>query len=158
MDKMLNEFLKETNFEKLEGNAPDFKLTTTQNDTISLESFKGKFLLIHFWATWCKPCRKEMPEFEKLNKDFEETDAEILGVSIDSSNDSLKAIEFANKFLFTNTLAISGSISENYWSWGIPTTILISKEGELLGRIRGAVNWEKFSTSLKKYLTKQKSH
>ncbi len=153
-EEKLNEFLKETNFEKLEGKAPDFKLVTTKNDTISLESFKGNFLLIHFWATWCKPCRKEIPEFEKLNKDFEKIEAKILGVSIDSQKDSLKAIKFANKFSFTNSLVISGEISEDYWSWGIPTTILVSKEGVLLGRVRGVVNWRKFSESFKDFLQK----
>lgn len=153
-DKGLDDFFEKTGFEKLKGKAPNFHLITTTNDTISLESFEGKFLLVHFWATWCKPCRKEMPEFAELEEELKNVDIEVLGVSIDSKSDSLQAVEFAERFSFPNALAISGEISEDYWAWGIPTTILISEEGMLLGRVRGVINWNNFSSLFKEYLSK----
>jgi thiol-disulfide isomerase/thioredoxin len=126
-----------------DGKAPIFKLETLQGDTLSLENFYGELLILHFWATWCKPCRREMPELEQLHRQLANKPVTILGISIDNENDGLK-VENALKEInasFSNALSSSGKISKDYWAWGIPTSYFVDKEGRLLGRIRGNVEW-----------------
>jgi thiol-disulfide isomerase/thioredoxin len=84
-----------------DGKAPIFKLETLQGDTLSLENFYGELLILHFWATWCKPCRREMPELEQLHRQLANKPVTILGISIDNENDGLKvenALKEINKF------------------------------------------------------------
>jgi peroxiredoxin len=141
--KHLKSYFRELNIESLSGEAPHFGLVTLSGDTISLERFKGSLLILHVWATWCQPCRKELPALEKLHLQVKNLPVSVLGISIDQPKDSLQislAVK-AMKLTFPNAAAFSGTISADYWTWGIPVTYLIDENSRFLGRVRGAGKW-----------------
>ena len=141
--KHLNSYFKKLNIESLSGEAPHFELITLSGDTISLERYKGELLILHVWATWCQPCRQELPALEGLQSQIKNLPVSVLGISIDQQRDSLK-ISLAvreMKLTFPNAAAFSGTISTDYWAWGIPVTCLIDENSRFIGRVRGAGKW-----------------
>ena len=143
-ERSAKSYFAEFNIEALsEKSAPAFHLRTVAGDTVSLEKLKGRIMILHFWATWCKPCRHEMPALESLFKESRELPIAILGISIDEKQDSLKIapalIEIG--ITFPNALAFSGMVSKAYWTWGIPVTYIIDPNGHFVGRLRGSRDW-----------------
>lgn len=142
--------------------APNFTLQTLAGDTVSLRDFRGQVLVLHFWATWCKPCRTEMPELQRLADSLAKqvastvqhadtrlaekqpaTPIAFFGVSIDKREDAGKIAPALQQMgvRFPNAPAFAGTISDAYWTWGIPVTYLIDAAGRLVGRLRGSRRW-----------------
>ncbi|UII25467.1 TlpA family protein disulfide reductase [Fulvivirga maritima] len=115
------------------------KLKTIEGDKIDLTQYKGKTLVINFWATWCTPCIKEMPSLENAKKALEEKDVEFLLVS----NEPLGQIR---KFLKTHeydvTFAKLDMPLEQLDIKGLPTTFIVSQDGELSFSETGAREWD----------------
>tara|TARA_Y100001970_G_C14110273_1_gene790475 strand:+ start:312 stop:851 length:540 start_codon:yes stop_codon:yes gene_type:complete len=122
---------------------------------INIKDYKGKLLLINFWATWCAPCKKEMTSLDSLfqNRDF--NNLEVLAVNMEKPNRS-KTEKFFNdlnikkiKIFFDSNLNFLKELKLR----GVPTTVLINKKGEEFARIIGEVNFQdkKFLNWLKKY-------
>jgi len=133
--------------------APDFILQDTSGNNISLSSFLGKYVLIDFWAAWCGPCRKEMPNMVKLYADFKGKNFEILGISLDKTRDKwIGAIKSEHmtwpqasdlKFWQSEVAAI-------YSVKAIPYTILLDKEGKIIAKnLRGEELYQKVESLLK---------
>ncbi len=121
--------------------APLFSYPNKEGDkTYGPDSFKGKYLLIDFWASWCGPCRKEIPNLRKEYDKYHKQGLEILSVSIDSKKDKwLKAID-EEKMPWTQILAPESGkdIMKTYQFSGIPYIILLDKEGKILAKnLRG---------------------
>jgi len=115
----------------------DFYLPNVNDKIISTSNFRGKILLIDFWASWCKPCRKLTPDLIEIYKEFKSSDFEILGVSLDTKIDKWKIAISKDKIPWENvidTLAFEGKISASYNIHFIPFNILIDKNGMILGR------------------------
>ncbi len=123
---------------------PPFQVRTFSGDTLTLENFRGKLLILHFWATWCLPCREEMPALNQLVIDFTDRPLAVLAVSIDAPSDTAAARKMAAQWQlqFPVAPALSGTITEAYWTWGVPVTYLVDPHGKLLGRILGTRNWQ----------------
>ena len=126
-----------------------------ENETILLADFKNKLIVLNFWATWCLPCRDEMPSLDNLAVNQELKNLEVIAVNIGRENVT-KAKEF---YIETNIQNLkiyydkSLNITKKLLLRGIPTTIFINKNGEEFARVVGEINFEekKFINWLKEY-------
>jgi peroxiredoxin len=107
--------------------APDFSLPTLAGGKMSLASLRGKVVVIDFWAQWCEPCKKELPQLEKLAKEFK--DVVILTVNLDKSKDNAQRL--ANQLGLTVPVLLdpAGSVAATYDLPKMPTSFLVDKKG-----------------------------
>lgn len=124
--------------------APDFTLPDMKGNLVSLSNQRGKVVFINFWATWCKPCRDEMPSMESLYKDMKARGEpfEILAVSIDSEGPEV--IEnFRSEFNLTFPILHDrkGKIKELYKTTGVPESFILDQNGFVAQKVLGAYNW-----------------
>ncbi|MBP2078736.1 peroxiredoxin family protein [Oceanobacillus polygoni] len=130
--------------------APDFKLMTNEGETVQLSDFKGKRVLLNFWATWCPPCREEMPDMERFYKD---KDAVVLAVNITNMEMNRKTVaEFIATYGLTFPVLMDeeGQVSSLYKISPIPTTYLIDSNGVIRQRVYGPLNYEQMITEYEK--------
>ncbi|MDI7260769.1 MAG: TlpA disulfide reductase family protein [Thermodesulfobacteriota bacterium] len=123
--------------------APDFRLEDLSGKKVELKHFKGKVVFLNFWATWCGPCKEEMPSMEALYQKFREKNFVFLTISVDYE-DRKKVKGFIDKHHYTFPVLIdSKSLTlDLYGVKGIPTTILIDKKGRMVGRAIGPKDWK----------------
>jgi len=120
--------------------AADFRLKTTDGKTVQLSQMKGKVVLLNFWATWCGPCRKEIPDFLEVYKQYKGRGFEIIGVSLD--DEGWKVVNpFVKQFNINYPIVIGdGKLVNAYGGFEfIPTTFLIDKEGTIVHTFTGLV-------------------
>ena len=124
--------------------APDFTLMTMDNKKVSLKDFKGKYIFLNFWATWCGPCIDEMPSMERLYQKFKiRKNFEMLAVSIDKAGtDAVKKFMTENKLTFSVLLDRDSEVAGAYGVMGIPSTYLIDTQGFVINRAVGARTWD----------------
>jgi peroxiredoxin len=125
---------------KVGAKAPDFELKTLTGETVKLSSLKGKKVMLNFWATWCPPCKAEMPEMEKfyMQKD---KDLEILAVNIDPQLD-VKGFVKKNGITFPILLDADDKVNEIYQILSIPTTYFIDSKGIIQNKFTGSMNFD----------------
>ncbi|MDQ7082775.1 MAG: TlpA disulfide reductase family protein [Aquificota bacterium] len=111
--------------------APDFRLKDLSGKEVSLSDFRGKVVLVNFWATWCPPCKEEIPIFQRVYKKYRDKGFEILAISSDSSPDPVKKFvkEYGLGFI---VLYDDGSVAQKYGIQGLPTSFLINREGKIV--------------------------
>ena len=125
--------------------AANFKLEALDGHTVSLESLRGKVIFLNVWATWCGPCREEMPSMEMLYEDFKDNkDFVMLAVSQDTKGRSMVApyVE-KNGFHFAILLDPENKISESYDVSGVPETFIIDRKGQIVAHHMGAFDWSR---------------
>jgi len=112
--------------------APDFTITDLEGKVLSLASYKGKVLVLNFWATWCPPCRKEIPDFIEAYRELRDEGLEILGVSVDETTaEALLAWTKRTGINYPITLA-TPEIVRDYEPGGyIPATIIVDRVGRI---------------------------
>ena len=113
-----------------EGNrAPDFRLTTVDGETLQLSDLRGNIVLLNFWGTWCGPCRREMPEFQKAYEERQDLGFEILAVAFNDTEAAIK--DFRDEFGLTFLLALddSGEVNNTYAVQTRPSTYVIDRDG-----------------------------
>jgi peroxiredoxin len=120
--------------------APDFTLTSLGGKEVKLSNFKGRKVMINFWATWCPPCKAEMPAMQKLY-DHANGYMDILAINIDPQNDVAGFVR-ENQLTFPILLDETGKVNENYSIISIPTTYLINEEGRIEKKHIGAMTFE----------------
>ena len=111
--------------------APDFELITLEGDSISLSELRGKAILVNFWATWCPPCRSEMPAMQQVFSDYDPDDFIILAINTtyqDHAGD-VNAFVLEQGLTFPILLDDSGEISERYQVNSMPTSYFIDPDG-----------------------------
>ena len=124
--------------------ATDFTITDASGNTVKLSDFFGKPLVVNFWATWCSPCKYEMPHFESAYKEFD--DVEFLMVNVGDSYD--KAVKFANdnNYTFPVYSEVDYSATIAYGVNSIPMTLFINASGELIHSQKGIIDAETLRT------------
>ncbi|MBT5872975.1 MAG: TlpA family protein disulfide reductase [Candidatus Latescibacteria bacterium] len=118
--------------------APDFALPDLENKTVKLSDFEGQVRIIDFWATWCPPCRKEIPHFQALHEQYGEDGLTIIGVSLDQ-NGAEAVIPFGEKMKMTYTSVIGNpDVAQAYGGIQyIPTTFIVDKSGHIYRKYVG---------------------
>ncbi|MFP3510171.1 redoxin domain-containing protein [Peribacillus sp. SIMBA_075] len=125
---------------KIGAKAPDFTLKTLDGKQVELSDYKGKKVMLNFWATWCPPCKKEMPDMEKYTQQAGD-DVVILAVNIDPENDVQGFVE-DNGISFTIPLdsqSAKEAVNDRYKISSIPTTYFIDKEGIIRNKVISAM-------------------
>lgn len=119
----------------------DANLTGLDGKNIKLSDYKGKVILLNLWATWCPPCRAEMPSMEQLYKAYKDKDFVIVAVSVGEEKKTVTDFLAETPYSFPIYLDLQNEISANYSTGSIPTTYLIDKKGILAARFIGGRNW-----------------
>jgi len=121
-----------------------FSFVDGSEQPMSMADFKGKVVLLNLWATWCAPCRKEMPDLDRLQRDMGSDDFEVVALSLDRSG-----LEASQKFLddigiqhLKTYIDATSRASKPLRVVGMPTTILVDREGRELGRLIGPAKWD----------------
>ena len=122
--------------------AVDFTLYTLEGEEVSLFDYKGKLVFLNFWATWCPPCRAEMPSMERISNQLPADSFIILAVNVNEPKEEVQAFIAENGYTFPVLLDSDGRISSVYQVQGIPTTWLIGPDGDVLGRLVGTTEWD----------------
>jgi len=127
--------------------APDFVARTLEGNRVGLENYKGQVIILNLWATWCGPCRVEMPGFENLYRRFRSEGLTILAVSLDKG-DNAKVKDFVEKYQLSFPVLIDQDeeVAHRYPTFTIPTTYVIDKQGRVVAKVDGAKNWESEQT------------
>jgi peroxiredoxin len=121
--------------------APDFTLPSIDGQQISLQQYRGKVVFLNFWATWCIPCREEMPALEQLHKQYQSEGLAVLAVDHKESDEQVKAFFQKHTLSFPSLIDHNGSVFRDYLVAGMPTTYLIGRDGQFLARGIGGRDW-----------------
>jgi peroxiredoxin len=122
--------------------APDFTFSDLDGREVSLSDFIGKVVLVNIWATWCPPCRDEMPSMQKLYEKFKDEHFEMLAVSIDGEGREAVApfMEQMN-LTFPALLDPKEKIRSLYKITGVPESFIVDREGILVHKVIGPMDW-----------------
>jgi thiol-disulfide isomerase/thioredoxin len=123
---------------------PEVQFENGQGEAMSLADFRGKVVLLNIWATWCAPCRREMPTLERLQAELGGADFEVVALSIDRKG--LSVVKEFYEELGLRELGMyvdaSGKASRELSALGVPTTLLLDRESNELGRLAGPAEWD----------------
>lgn len=129
--------------------AEDFKLKDLNGKELSLSDLKGKNVFLNFWATWCPPCRGEMPEIEKLYQETKNSDLVIVAVEIGEPLNDVKTFIDENNYSFEVLLDTDQKVSAQYGISGVPTSLFIDKEGNIVAENAGVMNIDQMKEYIK---------
>ena len=120
--------------------APMVPLAAGANQTLS--ALRGKVVFLNFWATWCGPCREEMPAMETMYNRYKDKGFEILAVNAGEKEQDVLAFLKNNRYTFPVVLDQDGKVNGAYGVRAIPTSYLIDREGKIILRMTGSINWD----------------
>jgi peroxiredoxin len=121
---------------------PDFCLEGLNGEKVQLKALKGKIIFLNFWATWCGPCKEEMPSMEALYQHFKDRNFIFLTISLDfGGQEPVRKFIENHRYQFPVLLDSSGKTLDLFEVSKIPTTLIIDKNGKMIGRIIGPRNW-----------------
>ena len=148
--------------------AYDFQLKDQYGNLHKLSDYKGKVVFLNFWATWCPPCREEMPHIEEIYKEYgyNKNDVVILGAASpataenpspqDESEEKIKAFLIKNNYTFPVVFDVKGEIFRNYYINAFPTTFMIDKDGNIMGYFAGGLSKENMKKIIEMTLGNEK--
>jgi peroxiredoxin len=133
--------------------APDFSAKLVSGQTVSLKELRGRVVLINFWATWCAPCRHEMPDFQKIADRYDKKDFTVLAVNFQESPETIKKFTTNMGLKFDVALDQNGAINHLYGVNQYPVSYVIGRDGKVLVRQYGAFSSiESLQQSLQKWI------
>lgn len=123
--------------------APDFTLPDLRGTSHTLSDLRGQVVLVNVWATWCGPCKREIPSLVRLYQSRRDKDFEILAVSVDRTS-SAQVTSFADRYQmdFPVLLNSRGDVANKYWARSIPSTFLVDKKGVIRWKVIGTREWD----------------
>lgn len=121
--------------------AVDFQLASLEGQTLRLRQQRGKVVFLNFWATWCPPCRREMPEMEQLFQSFRQQRFVMWAVAMQEGREQVGAFVKENRLHFSALLDLDGEVSARYTIRGLPTTYIIDCGGHIIGHAVGPRSW-----------------
>lgn len=135
--------------------APDFTLPQLDGKPLTLSSYRGKVVLLDFWATWCVPCREEIPHFVELQDKYRDQALQIVGISMDDSVDPVRP--FAQHFHMNYPVVMGNAkIGDEYGGvLGLPIAFLLDREGRIVKKHIGATAPDVFEREINSLLSKQ---
>lgn len=126
---------------KIGETAPDFLLTDINGKNIALSSYRGKIILLEFWAAWCSPCRAAVPALVQMQERYRDKGFVVLSVSMDTGNDKVSMLsEFSREFSINYPVLLDDNkIARTYKVTSIPTSYIIDREGKVIDFYMGYV-------------------
>jgi peroxiredoxin len=121
--------------------APDFTLKDLAGNTVTLSQYRGKVVFLNFWATWCQPCRAEMPAMERLNEVYGSQNFVMLAVNAEEDAETVEAFLKEHPHSFTVLLDQEAKAQSLYGVYRFPETFLIDKRGKIVERYLGVRDW-----------------
>ncbi len=122
--------------------APDFQLDRLDGEgPVALSDFRGRVVLVNFWATWCKPCEDEMPSMERLYRALHPSGFELVAVSVDEDRNEVAAFRDRLAISFPIALDPGQEVSRLYQTTGFPESLLVDRDGTVLERYVGPRDW-----------------
>lgn len=122
--------------------AYDFRLKDLSGKMVRLSDHKNKVVVVNFWATWCPPCRSEMPSIQAFYNKFKNQGVALLAINLDGKNAGfVKSFMDKNKYSFPVLLDDNGKTANSYGVRGIPATFVIDRTGRIVDRHIGSFNW-----------------
>lgn len=122
--------------------APDFQLETLDGEQVALSDYRGRRVMVNFWATWCPPCRAEMPDMQSF---YEDKDVEILAINLTGTESSRDGVtDFTNEFGLTFPILMDEDtqVANEYQIQPIPSSFMIDSNGRIQYKALGAMNYE----------------
>jgi len=117
--------------DEIAGPAPNFTLESRGGGTVSLEDFEGDVVMINFWATWCGPCRKEMPHLEALHQRYKDLGFTLLGINVEDDSKGVERFLKDTPVSFDVLLDPANEVSGLYRVVAMPTTVIIDRAGQM---------------------------
>lgn len=144
MDASLRELLAEIGVRTFDEEilAVDFGIPSLAGDETSLSDYSGEFVFLNFWATWCPPCREEMPSMEVMHQELSDLPFQVVAIDVQESPEVVTSFVEEMGYSFPILLDESGRVAANYGVRGIPTTYFISPRGTVLGMLVGTRYWD----------------
>jgi peroxiredoxin len=121
--------------------APELELSDLTGRPIRLRDFRGRVVLLNFWATWCAPCREEMPALETLAQELGPQGLAVVGVNAKESRSKVEAFVREHGLRFPILLDPDGRAVEAYQVFGLPATFVVDRRGTLVGTVLGIRDW-----------------
>ena len=125
---------------------PNFTLTDLDGNDVNLNDYRGKIVLLNFWATWCKYCDEEMPDLEKIYS--ENDDVVILAVNVKESQRKVSKYIEEGEYTFPVLLDGNGDLAKVYYVSSFPSTYFVSKDGLLVGAVPGMLTYDQMEQIL----------
>ncbi|RUS45697.1 redoxin domain-containing protein [Cohnella sp. AR92] len=125
--------------------APDFQLSDRAGNPVRLSDFRGRTVFVNFWATWCPPCKAEMPHMQRVYEEYKEQDVVILSVNLTTTEKKAAAVDhFVSEYglTFPVVLDADGTVKQLYQVTAYPTTYVLDKQGIIRNKFTGAINDE----------------
>jgi peroxiredoxin len=121
--------------------APDFALRTLDGGTVRLPEFRGRVVFLNFWATWCVPCREEMPAIQALAGELEKQGLVVLAVNYEESPETVRAFIRETGLTLRVLLDPDGAVARRYRVAGLPASFFVDRRGALVGSVLGFRDW-----------------
>lgn len=141
------------------GMAPNFTLQDIDGEDVSLSNSKGHWVFLHFWASWCGPCREEMPTIQSLASTFKNDQLEIIMINTAEDDDTIFEFLGSIEVDLTSLMDADGLVTEVWKPRGLPTSFLINPKGEIKYQAIGGREWDKplYTDFIKKLISRSNS-
>jgi peroxiredoxin len=126
---------------KVGDRAPDFEVHADNGRTLDLDNYKGRVLVLNFWATWCPPCVEELPSLNAMSKELEGAGVVVLGVSVDRNEAAYRQFLRNAQVAFETARDPEGTVSSAYGTYKFPETYIIDKQGVVRQKHINSQNW-----------------
>lgn len=121
--------------------AENFEAVPVNGGPPGFAAYRGRYILLNFWATWCEPCKVEMPELQALHDAMKESNVVVIAISMQEEREKVRKFLHATSYTFPVYADPDGKVAELYGVTSIPLTYLINPQGKIEGRALGPRNW-----------------